>query len=56
MVDETGSYLSMAKKRPNHRHGISLREVSTAADVFKELSDHAELETEVVSCPGSDQS
>jgi hypothetical protein len=50
-VYETRAYLSMAENRPNvpnHRHGISLREVSTLADAFKELSAHGELETEVV--------
>jgi hypothetical protein len=51
MLDETGACLPMAGKRsnvPNHRLGISLREVSTLADAFKELSAHGELETEVV--------
>jgi hypothetical protein len=33
---------------PKHRHGISLREVSTLADAFKELSAHDELKTEIV--------
>jgi len=54
MLDETRAYPSMAEKRPNvpnHRHDISLREVSALADLFKELSADGELESEGVFCP-----